>query len=75
MIVAAALVLATAIASLAYVIGVRRQAGPGRELVVALRLLDRILAYDDAVTSLSPPLRDEVEQFVNRHYDQEKLTP
>lgn len=68
LIVAIAIVVATAIGSLAYVMAARRQSGPSRELAVAVRLLDRILAYDDAVTSLSPELRDEARGFTKRFY-------
>ncbi|MBW3614893.1 MAG: hypothetical protein KY439_06225 [Actinobacteria bacterium] len=68
LIVAVAIVVATAMASLAYVMGAKRQGGPSRELATAVRLLDRILAYDDAVTSLSPELRDEARRFTQRFY-------
>lgn len=65
---ASALVIAAAIASLAYVMGAKRQAGPSRELAAAARLLDRIVTYDEAVASLSPDLREEARRFTARFY-------
>lgn len=68
LVIAVALVLASAIAGLSYVIAARRSAGPTRELASAVRVLDRILAYDDAVSSLSADLRREAEAVtVNYH--------
>ena len=63
-----ALVLASAIGSVAYVIGAKQQAGPTRELAAAVRVLDRILAYDDSVTALSQPLRDEAKKVTSNYY-------
>ena len=65
-----ALVLASAIGGLSYVIAARRSAGPTRELASAVRVLDRILAYDDAVSSLSAELRREA-QAITLNYHKE----
>jgi type II secretory pathway component PulJ len=46
----------------------KAQSRPSRDLVQAVRLLDRILAYDDAVSALSVPLRTETQQFTARFY-------
>ena len=67
-VIAAALVLAAAIIALAWVIVTSRQAAPSRELATAVRLLDRIIAYDDAVSSLSQELRAEAREFTRRFY-------
>ena len=64
------LVLAAAIFSVAYVIASKRMAAPTRELAAAVRTLDRILAYDDAVSSLSSELRAEALR-VTRNYNKE----
>ena len=66
--VAAAVVFAAALLSVAYVIGSKRLAAPTRELAAAVRVLDRILAYDDAVTSLSSELRDEARRITSNYY-------
>ncbi len=67
-VLAAALVVAAAIFALAWVLAAKRQARPTIELVQAVRLLDRIVAYDDAVSSLSPELRAEAQEFTRRFY-------
>ncbi len=65
-----AIVIAAAIGGLAYVIAAKKSAGPTRELANAVRVLDRVLAYDDAVTCLSSELRDEASRVV-RQYQKE----
>ena len=69
-VIGVALVVATTIAGLAYVVAAKRSAGPTRELANAVRVLDRILAYDDAVSSLSADLRREA-LAVTRSYHKE----
>ena len=69
-VIAVGLVVATAIGSLAYVVAAKRSAGPTRDLANAVRVLDRILAYDDAVSSLSAELRREA-LAVTRSYHKE----
>lgn len=68
MIGAVALIVAVAIASLAYVIASKRIATPTRELARAVRCLDRILAYDDSVTALSTDLRREAQEVTRTYY-------
>lgn len=65
---AAAVVFAAALLSVAYVVGSKRLAAPTRELAAAVRVLDRILAYDDAVPSLSSELRDEARRITSNYY-------
>lgn len=65
---AGAMVVAATIGSLAYVIASRRMAAPTRELAAAVRALDRILAYDDAVSSLSTELRDEARRITRTYH-------
>lgn len=65
---AVALVIAAVIGSVAYVIASRRLAAPTRELVAAIRTLDRILAYDDAVSSLSGELRAEAQRITRTYH-------
>jgi hypothetical protein len=62
------LVLVAAIVGTALVVAAKRSGQPDRDLAGAIRLLDRILAYDDAVTSLSPELRDEARRLVSSYY-------
>ena len=68
LVVTVGLVLAAAIASFAYVVAAKRTAGPTRELAEAVRVLDRILAYDDAVTSLHSDLRRDAAAVVQRYH-------
>lgn len=68
LILAVAMVASAAIAGLAYVIAAKKSAGPTRELANAIRVLDRVLAYDDAVTALSAELRDEASRLVRRYH-------
>lgn len=70
LIIAVGVVLAASIGSAAYVVAARRSAAPVRDLARAVRVLDRILAYDDAVTSLSAELRQEALQ-ITRAYNKE----
>lgn len=70
LVVAVAGVLAAAIFAVSNVIAAKKAAGPTRELATANSLLERILAYDDAATSLSIPLRQEAESFT-RNYRKE----
>ena len=67
-VIAVAVVLAAAIGGLAYVIAAKRSAGPTRELANAVRVLDRILAYDDAVSSLSADLRREAQTVTSNYH-------
>ncbi len=69
-VLASAIVVAASIAAVAYVVAAKRRALPSRELAAAVRTLDRILAYDDAVPSLSTELRDEARR-ITRHYHKE----
>ena len=69
-VIALGLVVAAAIGGLAYVVAAKRSAGPTRELANAVRVLDRILAYDDAVSSLSADLRREA-LAITRSYHKE----
>lgn len=68
LILAVAVVASAAIGGLAYVIAAKKAAAPTRELANAIRVLDRVLAYDDAVTALSPELRDEASRLVRRYH-------
>ena len=70
LVIAVGLVVASAIAGLAYVVAAKRSAAPARELAKAVRVLDRILAYDDAVSSLSAELRQEA-LTITRAYNKE----
>ncbi|HEX7165902.1 MAG TPA: hypothetical protein VF230_02865 [Acidimicrobiales bacterium] len=65
---ASAVVLAAALLACAYVVAAKRQAAPSRELARAVRLLDRILAYDDAVTALPSDLREEAKSVTAAFY-------
>ena len=69
-VIAVGLVVAAGIGGLAYVTAAKRAAGPTRELAKAVRVIDRILAYDDAVSSLSSDLRRDAES-VTRNYHKE----
>lgn len=60
--------LAASIGSVAYVMGAKKQAVPSIQLQKAVRLLDRIVAYDDSVTSLSTELRDEARALTTTYY-------
>lgn len=65
---AVAVMIAAALFSLAYVVASKRLAAPTRELAAAVRVLDRILAYDDAVSSLSAELRDEARRVTSTYH-------
>lgn len=45
---------------------------PAAELATATRLLDRILAYDEAMPALSIELRGEAREFVDNYYQQNR---
>lgn len=62
-----ALVVAASIGAVAHVIASKRLAAPTRELARAVRTLDRILAYDDAVSSLSTELREEARRVTTTY--------
>ena len=68
LLVASALVLAAGLLACAYVVAAKRQAAPSRELARAVRVLDRILAYDDAIASLPTELRDEARSVTAGYY-------
>ena len=70
-----AIVLSAALLSIAYVVGQRKAATPDKEfketvrqLQQAVRWIDKALAYDSSVTSLSIPLRDEGLAITEAHY-------
>ncbi len=67
-ILATALVVVAVISAVAYVVGQKRAARPTRELARAVRCLDQILAYDDAMTSLSNELRTEARRITNDYH-------
>ena len=58
------IVIAAAIFGLAFVIAAKRTAGPTRELATAVSVLEKIVAYDDAVTALSPTHRAEATRVI-----------
>jgi len=64
LIVMVGLVVAAAIFGLAYVIAAKRVSGPTRELATAVSVLEKIVAYDDAVTALSPTHRAEATRVI-----------
>ena len=68
LVIGVALVVAATIGGLAYVVAAKRSAGPTRELAHAVRVLDRILAYDDAVSSLSSELRREALAVTSNYH-------
>lgn len=61
------IVIAAAIFGLAFVIAAKRQAGPTRELATAVSVLEKIVAYDDAVTALSPTHRAEAVRVISNY--------
>lgn len=68
LILAAAIVLAAGAGSIAWASAQRRLAVPSRELADAVRVLDRILAYDDSVAALSTTLREEAQRVTRTYY-------
>ena len=68
LLVASAVVVAAGLFACAYVMAAKRQSAPSRELARAVRLLDRILAFDDAVTSLPTDLRNEAKAITSSFY-------
>ena len=68
LILAAAAVVAAGFFAVAFVLAAKRQAVPSRDLASAIRVLDRILAYDDAVPSLSTELRTEAKRVVANYH-------
>ena len=70
LVIAIGLVVATSIGAVAYVVAAKRAGAPGRDLARAVRTLDRILAYDDAVSALSPDLRQAALE-ITRTYNKE----
>lgn len=67
-VIASALVVTAAILALSHIIASKRSTAPTRELAAAVRCLDRILAYDDSVTSLSTDLRSEAKNITTNYY-------